>query len=463
MSQAASNLVVYAPTAEKQVWRLSVRKLAFFILIALTVAAGREFSYWGVSLGSATIYVTEIVMVLVLAIAVLDYFISPSLRKLVVTPLTPWLLAYLAFGAVLLARDVPVWGFQAARDAVIVGYALFVFVALLSVQTTFDLHLLLYALVGFAGWNVVTVLTSLAQGAASLTSFDAARIGGGSPGLYSIFAFTIFVALYGFEARLRNLPAVLLGCSFLLPVYFSAHRSILLSLFGALLVVLILIRGHVARLFKQLSVVLVLATVITVAFVPSVLVTAQSTFTKYSNLVNLDEPNIRFRLLNLSYGVTQWATTPVVGTGFGSPLSISLTDLWGRDVASDELAYTTAPHNSFLTVLVRTGAVGTALFAAITLIFYYSAVRGIRRLRPCRGRAIAVALLACQVATAIMAAFNVVLEGPFMGIFYWIFMGAALRAIYLANDEQARDAWPVVDEIAAVGPVATARQRRWQN
>ncbi len=107
----------------------------------------------------------------------------------------------------------------------------------------------------------------------------------------------------------------------------------------------------------------------------------------------------------------------MAGAGFGVPISIryGLTQYVDVD-----------PHNSFVAIIYRLGfPAALCLFATVILCVLQTA-RAIRRSSELRG-AILTACLAAFTAINIFACFNVVLEGPFLGMFYWLLLGLMLR------------------------------------
>jgi len=54
---------------------------------------------------------------------------------------------------------------------------------------------------------------------------------------------------------------------------------------------------------------------------------------------------------------------------------------------------------------------------------------------PGKSKAYLLALMSCHVSISIFAFFNVVLEGPFMGIFFWIIMGLVMALINIKKNE----------------------------
>jgi O-antigen ligase len=159
--------------------------------------------------------------------------------------------------------------------------------------------------------------------------------------------------------------------------------------------------------------------------VPSFRNIALSTASKYTNVANTNEGNARGRLIAWEESVNIWfETNPLFGIGLGTPASVFV----------DRYGVRTHPHNSYLTVGLRSGLFGFCLLFSIMYQAYMYALRSIRNGIKQKLTLIpyALAFLLCQAATAITAFFNVVLEGPYMGSFFWLFIGATISAIRIA-------------------------------
>jgi O-antigen ligase len=133
---------------------------------------------------------------------------------------------------------------------------------------------------------------------------------------------------------------------------------------------------------------------------------------------SVEDPNISWRLATWQRAFGYASTQPAFGVGFGH---------------LDLLSYGVAPHNSFLTFLFETGAAGLATFAGLCLSFYSLAFRALwRRRRVGSPRVLTLVLL--NLSILLMSLFNVVLEGPYMGMFFWITVGLLGLAIATEHD-----------------------------
>lgn len=126
------------------------------------------------------------------------------------------------------------------------------------------------------------------------------------------------------------------------------------------------------------------------------------------------------------------------GKGFG----VNLADEDGYQVAADSSVR--SPHNSHMTVLARLGVPGLLLWVTLQLLFAVRLLRASRRAHR-SGKTfwmqVDVWLLAYWLAMMLNASFDVYLEGPQGGIWFWTIFGLGIAALRL----QAREAPTVLD------------------
>jgi hypothetical protein len=131
------------------------------------------------------------------------------------------------------------------------------------------------------------------------------------------------------------------------------------------------------------------------------------------------------------------------GKGFG----INLAD--SDDFQDGVVAYSPnrSPHNVQMTVLARTGVPGLCLWILLQTAFGLSLVRAYRRAAregwDWWGR-INLWILAYWIALLVNGTFDVFIEGPQGGIWFWCIIGFGLAALRAQRGEQARHWQPVV-------------------
>jgi len=132
------------------------------------------------------------------------------------------------------------------------------------------------------------------------------------------------------------------------------------------------------------------------------------------------------------YGEYFWT-----GKGFG----INLADDDGFQIKADNSLR--SPHNGHLTFLARAGVPGFALWIALQATFAISLLIGYWRARRMRHEQWAktfVWILAYWMAFVVNASFDVTLEGPQQGIWFWSLVGFGIAAMLSYRFELARPA-----------------------
>jgi hypothetical protein len=152
---------------------------------------------------------------------------------------------------------------------------------------------------------------------------------------------------------------------------------------------------------------------------PGIVSEAKGTFTPGVGDTNAN-PNARWRLAISWFMLKETAKTPLLGVGFGRPTNFEWEGVYydRRRGDPNDPNDVTGPHDSFVNLLYRTGLLGVIPFLVLVTI-------AIRRLRsgligaPASHRARVVAAGAALAFAAAIAALNVALEGPQMGLFLW--------------------------------------------
>ena len=132
---------------------------------------------------------------------------------------------------------------------------------------------------------------------------------------------------------------------------------------------------------------------------------------------------------------------PVFGVGFGQPTRFRWNGILydARTGNSADPNDVTGPHNSIVNILYRTGLLGLIPLLILVAIGIVRLVRGLRSPRLSRlERATLLATAAIFAFVVVTSAFWVALEGPFMGIFFWVFLGLMLTlpTLFGASDPE---------------------------
>jgi O-antigen ligase len=152
-----------------------------------------------------------------------------------------------------------------------------------------------------------------------------------------------------------------------------------------------------------------------------------------------DDADFQFRLIRWAEAGALWLTHPVLGAGFGVAICTP-------DPSESGVFNVGMPHNSYLTLLARTGIVGLGLF----LFCYTRALFPL--LKNLRDRGIdadSVAVANILIAMGVFAGFNLFLEEPLLIGPFWIMLAVACR---LAETSPARVAVARLRVPAVISP-----------
>jgi O-antigen ligase len=140
--------------------------------------------------------------------------------------------------------------------------------------------------------------------------------------------------------------------------------------------------------------------------------------------------NVRWRLAYWKFIVQESAHRPLLGTGFGHAANFRWSNILydARRGAAADPNDVTPPHNSFLNVLFRTGLVGFVPLIALIGVAIWRTARELRRPLALERRALLVGFASLLAYALVIANFNVALEGPYMGMFFWTILAVLLLA-----------------------------------
>jgi O-antigen ligase len=140
----------------------------------------------------------------------------------------------------------------------------------------------------------------------------------------------------------------------------------------------------------------------------------------------LEETNAAWRAAFWLRVFFLWLSSPIAGVGFSH-------DFYDEDPLHLVQADHYDPHNSYLAILARTGAVGLLLVVAASFFFLRLLIRLARRTNSEETSMLGTCLLSCFVAIGTFAAANVTLESPYFALFFWLFIG---MGVALAESEK---------------------------
>ncbi len=417
-------------TAPRSSVRFDYLSLHALLLLGYALA-GKAFAY----LGAAPLYAGEIALLLGSCGFVVSVRRWMALRDWALVPL----LLFMGWGAVRTLPDLPGYGELALRDAVIWGYGWFAVLVFTSLATrAFALERMLTMYDRFVRIALVVVpviwLLSTVLGIVDI------QIGGRSnpvlkSGEIMVHGCGILAFLYAFERRIGPQWAILL------PVFFvigMTTRAGLLSVIGTAVVLQILrpVRRRWWVLCSFLAVVLAVLAISDYRFV----VPGTSREISFKGLTAGLDSVLRDSGTSSFDGTRRWrlqwweriADYTFQGdyfwTGKGFGVNLSYDD--GYTIESTYALR--SPHSIHLTVLARMGVPGLVLWALAQGVWGVGILVGYLRARRARFRPLSnlyLFLLAYWTAFLINASFDVFLEGPMGGIWFWTVYGVGLAAM----------------------------------
>jgi hypothetical protein len=436
------------------------RKLPQIFLVTLGVALicyaflGKGFAY----LGTGSFYVGELVLALGLVTALV------CLRDLLtVRSLTVWaLIAFCVWGALRTAPYLSIYGFDALRDATLWGYSLFAVLAGAFLVTTNWLRRIPEQFVVWTPWFLLwvpigTIIVSVAGNALPRNPLTDTAIFGLKPGDLSVHlagvAAFLLVGLHEITTRRENpvaggslaprsagglLQEWVWWLGWLVGFFVTGaqNRGGLLSMLTACLVA-----GAFGRSTKWIKP-LVAFTLISLVLVSSDaglslggtrLVSPQQLV---DNVTSLTGSSTRQDLVGSREWRLAWWGTIVDYTVFGNyffggkGFGVNLAVDDGFDVTTDQSLR--SPHNGHMTVLARSGVVGFLIWVLLQTSFLISLLRTYllaRRARDVWWARMSIWVLAYWSAFMVNASFDVYLEGPQGGIWFWSVFGAGIALV----------------------------------
>ncbi len=383
---------------------------------ALTAALGQVYGKLGIPVGEdTTIYVTEIALGLALL------FGAGALRGRPWDRLDRLLVLLLGLAAVwLVAGGSNPAGLKAFSFFI---YAGFFFLVRALVVTEDDRRVLTGvvaggALVGAALglWNMWTEGAPIyetneltVQVGFLATPSETMRWLSGEFGLYGMCAMLIVVADMVLTRRVRRFHVAVVVAA-LIEMTLVQHRSVVVALPFALFTMMALLprwRDAIPALRKVLIVALAGLIVMIVTLGEAYL---EGFLVRMAETGDTSELNAAWRLLAWAEVVQGILESPL-GHGFAQ---------W--DFAFNAYDPLSGSHNSFLDLTYRVGVPGLVLLVLALAWAYRQAKLASQLATP--GPALSlVASGACVMACVIYACFNVVLETPYLAVFFWLFLG----------------------------------------
>ena len=421
-------------------------------LLLLTATFGRPFSKVGLG---GLLYVSEVAIVTVAVAALARVGLRHALQRVCETiPVTLLVLLWLA-GAVAALRGLSEHTFrEVIQDIGLVEYSIFLPLVAVVVDTRERLHVLMRVLLaaGIAATFAFAVVANAAPGAALGTEHNPTA----AVGIYLSLAMLIVAArvIHGFRVH-----PVLLGAAAAAAVLMSVTvtRGVTVAALTALVVLVTLAprghRVHAVGLGLVLAMLVVFGSdpyhaaktriegplssppAVDTTTPPAVDTTTPTVTAAIRESFDPTSPsgmnaNVRWRISYWKFVIEESAERPLLGTGFGHAANFRWSNILydARVGNAADPNDVTPPHNSFLNVLYRTGLLGFIPLVTLVGVALWRTARELRRPLSRERRALLVGLACLLAFVLVIANFNVALEGPYMGMFFWTILSLLLLA-----------------------------------
>lgn len=357
--------------------------------------------------------------------------------------LTGFVLAFMGLGAVLTAQSVGRWRLYAIRDAAIWYYGAFFFIglALASRCEVADRVWRVLRIVWVAAlvWNTADILSKhqLSHSGPIIPWRGVPILFNGTHEAGQNLALGALIVVCTTTLHKRRVLRVLLALVALLGLgVFAASegRGMRVGIAaGVCVVILAGVGRHRRSHFNKRLVTLLVASIPVIALVALIFLGQMSRLTHFNRFAEADPENpegtANWRLVwwkNLYDHVMN--TNPVFGIGFGESLHIYNPYLEGIE---DEFVVR-SPHNFNVTVFTRMGVLGFFLWCGILITGIGALWKRVWSGTTIRGQpytherhdelAFWVVMLVC---TVVNSSFGVLMEGPVLGIWFWLALGFA--------------------------------------
>lgn len=419
------------------------------------------FGYFILGKGFAYLFLGE----MLLAVGMVMFLMS---RRFMLLFSDPVLLLWTAFAFLGLCRTLPYLGtyrFDAIRDSVVWGYGLGAVLVVAFVNRSSQISRALNAYRNFSKWYLplvpVLLLLSIAVGGSlpripwsngvsvlHLKAGDVA-VNVAAAGTFLLLFPDRQVGRWKQSISIYRTSAIA-GWWVTVLFILAANRGGTLAIAGALILISLL-RAHES--VERILIIGVIGALITGtvflafppnftlagrSFNPEVLVKTVGSIVGGSGEGSGHETTAEWRLKWWSNIVEETFKGPYFwkGRGFGQNLAIA-DGPYGASASPEEVTLR-SPHSGTMTILARMGVPGLVLWASINILFAFRLVRAQRaavRSGSLFWSRVTLWILASWLATLINLSFDVYLEGPQGGIWFWAIMGFGIAAMRVQAHE----------------------------
>jgi len=276
----------------------------------------------------------------------------------------------------------------------------------------------------WAGWVAAgaVVVAKYFGGLGIRLDYDLMRYGAGAQALACISSvgWAIASCSPGVTRRLRMILWLAGGAHLFVGIFLIQHRSVFVATVGVgVTVAYLCLSKKWMRLTSVGAIAFALLLLLSlIPWNPAQLPAAVSdTFARIESIIGHDDANASWRLEIWKRAILFGIEHPLAGAGFGKSMG-------------DELAFGETdrvdPHNSYVAIFFRMGLPGIIAFGALWVQVIGSALARSRSVTV--NKTLLGMAMSAHMASAIFAFFNVVLEGPYMGIPFWVSLALVHQA-----------------------------------
>ncbi len=449
-----------AARASEKAARLALETVAAALILG-TVILDRTFAHLAVSVGPLPLYVTDYALALLLIISGLAPGLNPTLVSATRTS-ARYFGAFLVWGSALLVLALLTHrGAAALREYAIFYYALFLIVGFVLIRAQIPVRRLIVVYLVACVVLDLLALDATYRGLGQPVGYGLTRAITGQASLY--LAIAAFVAASRMGTAAPRWPAIAIFTGAMLGVFLGQQRTVWVE-FPIITAVAIVLAGTYRWSLPALvgsfmiGALLILAVTTTNSIVHSrpALVPGTSTASPpaspgpTASPVESPLPGVTPRsnpsgqlsdsANRLATGLASPASDPTVAwriAGWKEALRhVEHNPIWA-DGLGRQFTWTAAgrlvtnyPHNTFITVALKSGIPGLLLLLVpLAVLYWRSARRALATHGTPGGRALS-GYLAASLALSLYGTFNLLLESPYLAWPFWAFAGMLLAYVH---------------------------------
>ena len=417
-----------------------IDNIIFYLFLTLVVGMflfGKAFAYLNLKFFNLPVYVTELFLIsAIIFVFINSFFFRDGKLFISSSQRVEFLLFYIIF-IISLVR-----GLISYRDLVftlrqsaIIYYSVFYFLVPIILDNLKKIRIY---------FSVVIICTSLL----ALSRLFGIKIQGlGSFYYYYVSLSLIFLLFYPLFIKkpfLKFFSYLLFLMHLVIVILLQVRAAWMGILLGILFIVYMFFKMPVMRKdLKKLLIsgmvgflILTIILPVVLIFYPSSIEDIKNEFMsiyRFRDMTTVSAANARWRLMAWSGYVNRSLEKPLLGHGFGKAfIPKTLEEIsWSPPKGEDWVD----PHNSYLSILFRTGIIGLIIFLIIILRFFKLSIIFITECENEEIRIYVASLLTIIIFILGISFFDVVLERPFFGVFLWINMGLVISLIKIKNKQ----------------------------